>query len=246
MAVVKVPYEIKGKQYAGRQFEGAIVYDESVAAQRPAIFMQPDWKGVCADSLGQAREVAGQDYVVLVADMFAKGYGEQERSEQELRAGMLAVHKDLDFTIACGGAAYAAMMRTADSLRLIDFERRGAIGYCAGAGFALEQARAGADFMGLVAFHTTNPNPVVAGTPCKYKGRVLTLHGADDPITPKAKMHALEDELTGAGVDWQSVMFSGAVHSFCDPSVNAEAVRYDEKLCKKSYKMMREFFTETF
>ena len=246
MAIVKVPYEIKGRKYAGRQFQGAIVYDESIAAQRPAIFMQPDWKGVCADSLEQARAVAGQDYVVLVADMFGKDYCKKDLAQEELRTGMLAVHNDLDFTIACGGAAYNAMMRTADSLRLIDFERRAAIGYCAGAGFALEQARAGADFQALVAFHTTNPNPVVEGTACKFKGRVLALHGADDPITPKPAMHALEDELTKAGVDWQLTMFGGAVHSFCDPTVNNDAVRYDEKLCKKSYKMMREFFTETF
>ena len=246
MAVVKVPYEIRGKQYAGRQFEGVIVYDESVAAQRPAVFMQPDWKGVCADSIDQAQAVAGQDYVVLMADMFGAGYGEKDLSQEELRAGMLAVHTDLPFTIACGGAAYAALMRTADSLRLIDTMRRAAIGYCAGAGFALEQARAGADFQALVAFHTTNPNPVVADTKCKFKGRVLALHGADDPITPKPKMHALEDELTNAGVDWQLTMFGGAVHSFCDPTVNAGPVRYDEKLCKKSYTMMREFFSETF
>ncbi|MFZ1090401.1 MAG: hypothetical protein WAN75_14390, partial [Xanthobacteraceae bacterium] len=42
-------------------------------------------------------------------------------------------------------------------------------GYCAGGGFALEQARAGADFKALVVFHVTNPNPVVPGTPCNIK-----------------------------------------------------------------------------
>jgi dienelactone hydrolase len=246
MALVKVPYEIRGKQYAGRQFEGVIVYDESVAAQRPAIFMQPDWKGVCTDSIEQARAVAGQDYVVLIADMFGAGYGEKNLSQEVLRAGMLTVRNDLAFTLACGGAAYTALMRTADSLRLIDTMRRAAIGYCAGAGFALEQARAGADFQALVAFHTTNPNPLVADTQCSFKGRVLALHGADDPITPKPAMHALEDELTAAGVDWQLMMFGGAVHSFCDPTVNDAAVRYDAALCKKSYTLMRQFFSETF
>ena len=246
MAEIKVPYEIKGRAYRGRQFEGVIVYDDTVAAQRPAIFMQPDWKGVCADSIEQARAVAGQDYVVLVADMFGAGYGEKELTQEQLRDGMLAVHTDLPFTLACGRAAFNALMTRAYELRITDTERVAAIGYCAGAGFALEQARAGAEFQALTLFHITNPNPVVAETPCKVKGRVLALHGADDPITPKAKMHALEDELTGAGVDWQLMMFGGAVHSFCDPTVNSAAVRYDEKLCKKSYKMMREFFAETF
>jgi dienelactone hydrolase len=120
-----------------------------------------------------------------------------------------------------------------------------AIGYCAGGGFALEQARAGADFKALVVFHVTNPNPVVPGTPCNIKGRVLAIHGSDDPITPKPMMDALEDELTQAKVDWQVMMFGGAVHSFCDPTVNAGPTRYYEKLYRTSYRLMRDFFAET-
>ena len=41
MVEKKVPYQVDG-----RQFEGMIVYDDSVKTKRPAIFMQPDWKGV--------------------------------------------------------------------------------------------------------------------------------------------------------------------------------------------------------
>src|SRR3954470_21266247 len=72
MAAVKVPYQVNS-----RPFEGMIVYDDSVTTRRPAIFMQPDWKGVCADTIAQARTVAGKDYVVLMADMFGAGYGGQ-------------------------------------------------------------------------------------------------------------------------------------------------------------------------
>ena len=70
MAEKTVPYQVDG-----RQLEGVIVCDDSVKAKRPLIFMQPDWKGVCADTIGQARTVAGKDYVVLMADMFGAGYG---------------------------------------------------------------------------------------------------------------------------------------------------------------------------
>ena len=41
------------------------------------------------------------------------------------------------------------------------------------------------------------------------------------------------------------MMFGGAVHSFCDPTVHAGPTRYDEKLCRKSYMLMRDFFNET-
>jgi dienelactone hydrolase len=236
----KVPYQVDG-----RPFEGMIVCDDGAKAKRPVIFMQPDWKGVCADTLEQARIAAGKDYVVLMADMFGTGYGDKPKTRDELAAGMQAVHKNLPFTIACGGKAYEVLLAEAQQLGVADTARKVAIGYCAGGGFALEQARAGADFKATVVFHVTNPNPVVAGTPCGIKGRVLAIHGSADPITPKPMMDALEDELTKAKVDWQVMMFGGAVHSFCDHTANAGPTRYDEKLCRKSYLLMRDFFGET-
>jgi dienelactone hydrolase len=240
MAERKVPYQVNG-----RQFEGMIIYDDGITGRRPAIFMQPDWKGVCADTIAQARTVAGKDYVVLMADMFGKGYGDKVKTEPELRAGMLAVHKDRDFTVACGDAAYDALLAEANKLGLVDPAKKAAIGYCAGGGFALEQARAGANFKALVVFHVTNPNPVVPGTPCNIKGRVLAIHGRADPVTPKPMMDSLEDELTKAKVDWHIVTFGRGVHSFCDPTVHSGPTRYDEKLCRTSYMLMRDFFAET-
>jgi hypothetical protein len=56
MVEIKVPYQVNG-----RQFEGMIVHDDSVKGRRPVIFDQPDWKGVCADTIAQARTVAGKD-----------------------------------------------------------------------------------------------------------------------------------------------------------------------------------------
>ena len=44
----KVPYQVNG-----RQFEGMIVADDGAKAGRPIIFMQPDWKGVCSDTIAQ-------------------------------------------------------------------------------------------------------------------------------------------------------------------------------------------------
>lgn len=236
----KVPYAV-----GGRRFEGVLVYDDNVRARRPAVFMQPDWKGVCDSTIGQARAVAGQDCVVLVADMFGVGYDGQSKSREQLAAGMQAVHKDLDFTLSCGGAAYDALLAAANARNLIDPMKAAGIGYCAGGGFVLEQARAGAGFKAVVVYHVTNPNPVKPGTPCNIKGRVLAIHGSADPITPKPMMDALEAELTAAKVDWQVMMFGGAVHSFCDPTANLDATRYDEKLCRRSYALTRDFLAET-
>jgi dienelactone hydrolase len=241
MAEKTVPYD-----YDGRKFEGMLVYDESVSAKRPAIFMQPDWLGVCRHSIDMAHEVAAKDYVVMMADMFGAGYGAREKTRDELMKISREVRTDLKFLLGCGAAAYRALSAEAGRLGAVDPGKTGAIGYCIGGGFALEQARAGADFKGTVVFHVTLPNPVDAAKKPNIKGRVLALHGSADPVTPKPQMDALEAELTEAKVDWQVMMFGHAVHSFCDKGQNGPALRYDEKLCKQSYRMMREFFAETF
>jgi hypothetical protein len=123
----------------------------------------------------------------------------------------------------------------------------GAIGYCMGGGFALEQARAGANFKATVVLHVTAPNPVNPGAATDFKGRVLALHGSTDPVTPKPMMDALEEELTGAEVDWQIMMFGRGTHSFCVHGANNPPVQvYNEELCQQSYRMMRDFFAKTF
>ena len=242
MAVIPVPYE-----YDGKPFEGTIVYDDSVEETRPAIFMQPDWLGVCDHSNAMAAEVAGRDYIVLVADMFGVGYGAREKTYDELLESAVSTRDNLPFVLGCGSNAFETLMDEADRRGLIDRTRTGAIGYCMGGGFALEQARDGLDVQGTVVFHVTRPNPLDTDAKPNIKGRVLAIHGAADPVTPKPMMDALEDELTGAGVDWQILNFGHAMHSFCvEGENNPPMTQYDEALCRRSYRYMRDFFTETF
>jgi hypothetical protein len=167
MTEVGVPYQVND-----RQFEGMIVYDDTVQRKRPVVFMQPGWKGVCPDTVAQAHAVAGEDYVVLMADMFGAGYGDTSKTREQLAAGMRAVHEDLVFTLSCGSKAYEVLLAESTRLGLIDEAKKLAVGYCAGGGFVLEQARAGVDFNAVVVLHVTNPNPVVPGTPCNIKGSV--------------------------------------------------------------------------
>lgn len=241
MAQVRVPYE-----YDGKEFEGMLVYDDSVAGKRPAVFMQPDWLGVCDHSADMAAQAGGSDFVMMVADMFGKGYGDVTRTQEELGRIARGTRADLPFVLGCGAAASAALTAEADRLGLIDTNRIGATGYCMGGGFVLEQARAGADFKGVVVFHVTLPNPVDPDAPTDFRGRILAIHGSADSITPKPQMDALEAEFAANNVDWQLVNFGHALHSFCVLGADSDTQRYDDRLCRQSYRLMRDFFADTF
>jgi dienelactone hydrolase len=242
MAEIMVPYT-----YDGRSFEGAIVYDETVATPRPAIFMQPDWYGVCRHSMDMAADASRGAYVMLLADMYGTGYGDRDRDEAELLRCARAARGDLAFVRGCGAAAEAALLAEADRHGLIDRDRIGAIGFCMGGGILLEQVRAGGDFRGSVVFHVTAPNPLDPAAPADFRGRVLAIHGAADPVTPKPMMDALEAELTAAGIDWQVTSYGHAVHSFCVEGANNPGRQmYDPVLCQRAYREMRAFFDDTF
>ncbi len=241
MAEIPVPYT-----YDGRAFEGLLVYDDSIADRRPAILMQPDWLGVCPHAAGMAEDVAGKDYVVMIADMFGAGYGARDKDFDELMKVSRAVRADLPHILGCSAAADRAMTAEAAGRGLIDAGKRGVIGYCIGGGFALEQSRAGAYYQGTVVFHVTLPNPVDPSAKPDFRGRVLIFHGSADPVTPRSQIDDLEAELTEAGTDWQVMMYGHASHSFCDVGMFNDLQRYDEKLTRQSYRMMRDFFSEIF
>ena len=142
MAVIEhvVPYK-----YDGRSFEGVLVYDDSIKDQRPAIFMQPDWLGVCSHTIAMAAEAAKADYVILLADMFGKDYGGMNKTNEELGKVARANRADIDFILGCSKVANDTLTAEADRLELIDNSRKGAVGYCMGGGYLLEQIRDGAD-----------------------------------------------------------------------------------------------------
>jgi dienelactone hydrolase len=130
----------------------------------------------------------------------------------------------------------------------VDPARIAAIGYCFGGTVVLEMARSGADLKGVASFHggLATPNPADAGN---IKGKVLVLHGADDPFESPAEVAAFQEEMRQAKVDWQMVFYGGAVHAFTNRDVDKFGLKgaaYDEKADRRSWQAMRYFLDEIF
>ena len=131
-------------------FAGVLVYDDASDDLRPGLVMVPDWLGVRPDAVTQAKHIAGDDYVVLLADMYGKGVrpdGPEQAREQtsKLYADPAALRARIDMALQT--------LRTNAAGAPLDARKLGAFGYCFGGTSVLELARSGADIAGVVTFH---------------------------------------------------------------------------------------------
>ncbi|AYC33323.1 dienelactone hydrolase family protein [Pseudomonas cavernae] len=233
-----IPYEIDGQV-----FEGQLVYDESVQRLRPGLLMAPNWMGVSAGAIEMAKQLAGPDYVIFIADVY--GQKVRPQNNDEAGAAMMAVKPDAARLRKRLQAALRTLQAQGASVAL-DGAKLAAFGFCFGGYCALELARDGAPFKATVSFHGTldTANPADARN---IKGSVLVLDGAGDPFVPREQLKDFIAEMTAAGVDWQLTSYGGAVHSFTDPQVNIPGkMQYNPKVAKRAFAAMRALLDEVF
>ncbi|HVK53007.1 MAG TPA: dienelactone hydrolase family protein [Pseudoxanthomonas sp.] len=226
----------------GKAFSGFLVYDDSKQEQRPGLLMVPDWMGVTDDAVAKAKQVAGDDSVVLVVDMYGKGI--RPKNADEAMAQVKVLYGDRAAMRARTQAALTTLQAQAGKAPL-DAARIAAFGYCFGGSSVLELARAGADIKGAITFHggLDTSAPAKAGV---VKAPILVLNGADDQGTAP-HIAAFEKEMNEAGADWQFVNFSGAVHCFALENANRPpGCVYNARAAKRAYKMMDDFLDEVF
>jgi dienelactone hydrolase len=91
--------------------EGALIYDENVSGKRPAVLVAPNWLGMTDKAVQRGELVAGNRYVVFVADMYGAGtrpadFGEAAALANPLRADAVEQRRRVK-------AAFAAMIAQA-------------------------------------------------------------------------------------------------------------------------------------
>jgi dienelactone hydrolase len=98
----------------------------------------------------------------------------------------------------------------------------------------------------VVSFHGGLGTPT-PGDARNIKGKVLALHGADDPFVPADEVLAFQKEMRDAKVDWQLVAYGNAVHSFTDRSAgndNSKGSAYNAQADVRSWRETKMFFDE--
>ncbi len=237
-APVAKPVEWK---IGGDTFAGYLVYDDSVQLPRPGLVMVPNWKGVNESAIEKAHLVAGDDYVVLVADVYGKGV----RPKTDAEAGPVAAALRADRPKLRARVQRAVEVLKQQPAGLVDGARIGAFGYCFGGSTVLELVRAGDALSGVVSLHGGLGTDLRATGPVKTP--VLVLNGGDDPYVSAAEITAFQDEMRKAGADWQLVNFSGAVHCFAESDArNPPGCVYHERSARRAYRMMADFFGDVF
>jgi dienelactone hydrolase len=239
MAVESIFYSV-----SGISCRGALVWDEGVKAPRPLLLMAPNWRGVIKPAIETGQMLAHQGYVVFVADMFGEGNGPVGTEDPMKFLGPFMA--DVPMMRRRVAAGLETLTREADRRSIGDISRRAAIGYCFGGLNVLDLARTGADVQAVVSMHGTlaTPQPAERGD---IKAAVLAVHGAADPIAPKAERDAFEAEMTQAGARWALLIFGNVVHAFTDPAISVPGVAmYDDTATRHGYALAHAFIADAF
>ena len=210
---------------------------------RPGILVCHEGPGLDDHAKGRAERLADElGYVAFALDYHGDGKPLEDREQMMGRIGELRA--DLPRARAIGLAGLDVLCEESRT----DRDRLAAIGYCFGGTLSFELARGGAPLKAAVGFHaglgTVQPEDARNIT-----GKVLALIGADDPIVPNEQRRAFEEEMTAGGVDWQLIVYGGAVHSFTNPrasNIDLPGIAYHEPTDRRSWQAMLDLFAEVF
>jgi dienelactone hydrolase len=234
-----ISYEADGRTMIGMLAVPDGTGDES----RPGVLVCHEGPGLDDHAKGRAERLADElGYVAFALDYHGDGKPLDDRDQMMARIGEF--REDPERVRAIGQAGLDVLLAEPRT----DTDKLAALGYCFGGTLSFELARGGADLKAAVGFHaglgTTRPEDAR-----NISGKVLALIGADDPIVPNEQRRAFEEEMTAGGVDWQLVVYGGAVHSFTNTraaNIDLPGIAYHEPTDRRSWQAMLDLFAEVF
>lgn len=221
--------------------EGFLAYDDANNSPRPGILVAHAWGGRGEFECQKARDLAELGYTGFALDLYGKGVlGNNVEENTRLMSPFLEDRALLQSRLTMS-------LDTMKAQEEVDSDKTAAIGFCFGGLCVLDLARIGAQINGVVSFHGLfNPPGNTEGT--QVRAKVLALHGNDDPMVPVDSVTALEQELTGAGADWQIHVYGNAMHAFTNPQANDRdfGTVYNADADRRSWQTMKNFLEEIF
>ena len=213
-----------------------MVYDDAQSGKRPGVLLAHDRAGMAENAFRDADLIAKMGYVVFVEDMFGKGF--VPKDVPEMTATITIYNNDRPLMRARAGAGFDVLKASP----LVDTARLAVVGYCFGGTVAVELAETGVPIVGMISVHGSFRNfaPEAAKS---IKGRVLILHGAEDPVAPLPEVNALVEQLRAAKVNWELNLYSGTTHAFTNPSNPAEE-RADREYKVAMARFLKEVFSQ--
>jgi dienelactone hydrolase len=229
-------------QADGARLVGYLAVDETTVGKRPAVLVAHEGFGLNDHAKEIARRLAEAGYVAFALDYHGDGKPLTDMALAMSRIrGWIA---DPTGSLARGRAGLEILLRQKET----DASRFAGIGYCFGGTLVLDMARSGEDLKVVVGFHS-GLGTGRAAAPGGVKSKVLVQIGAEDPVIPAEQRLAFEKEMTAAGVDWRMILYSGAGHSFTNPSANLfgrPGFGYHEPSDRRSWRAMLDALDEVF
>jgi len=202
-------------QQGDTALSGYLIYDEAVPGKQPAVLMVHDRSGLSEDTLKDAQLIAKLGYVVFAEDIFGKGVVPPTVPEMTKTITIYNNNRPLMRERAVAG------FDVLKAQPMVDPNRLAAVGYCFGGTVGLELAETGVPLQGFISVHGSfrDFTPEAAKN---IKGRVLILHGAEDPVAPMEELNQVISQLRAAKVNFEVNLYSGTTHGFTHPQNPSE------------------------
>lgn len=177
----------------------------------PTILICHAWAGKDDFVEKKARYFSEQGYHAIALDVYGKGVlGTSKEENIKLMSPFIENRQMLQKRLIAG-------VNFAKELAFVDSDNLFVIGFCFGGLCALDIARSCQLVKGVISVHGLFDPP---SNTSSISAKVLALHGDLDPMVPREKVLAFEEEMTQKGADWQLITFGNTYHAFTNPQAN--------------------------
>lgn len=234
MATELIPYTEGGQAF------DAYIARPTGAGPHPLVVICHAWGGRDDFAEGKARALAELGYVGAAIDLY--GIGKRGTDVASCQALMMQLVNDPPLLRRRLAASFEAVR----GLPGVDPARLATMGFCFGGMCAILTARMGLPLRGTVSFHGILK--IGEKLDEKAKGRILVLHGQDDPMAPPADVGTFAEEMKRIGANWSLEVYAGVQHAFTNPQAKDEnmGLIYDAEADRRSWIAMKRFFEEVF